>query len=263
MENQPNRCNPTVQTGCNLTVATVVYNDLEGLERTINSVDTQLTSPFEHLIVASGFNKGHKTKLLTVWSAPSRRYMFDKDSSLYNAMNIALSCARGNCILFLNAGDIFFNDESVSSVYRVWQPNTCLLFRKVLKFQDLAFVRPKRERLESLIKSPGHQGFIAPLPKQRKHTFYYQQEQFRIESDSIWMRQNIEHYGYVLTDTILTEFSLGGLSNLPTLKLVRARFEEDGYFQAFKAAIKVALKFFLGLRRFYVLIYSWKYARIK
>jgi putative colanic acid biosynthesis glycosyltransferase len=85
-------------------IITVVLNDLGGLQRTHGSLTAQSCRDFDWVVVDGGSHDGTLEYLLSyqqdlAWwrSAPDR--------GLYDAMNIGLSVADGDYLIFLNAGD--------------------------------------------------------------------------------------------------------------------------------------------------------------
>jgi putative colanic acid biosynthesis glycosyltransferase len=86
------------------TIVTVVLNDRDGLQRTHKSLTAQTCRDFDWIVVDGGSHDGTPEYLLSyqhdlAWwcSAPDR--------GLYDAMNIGLTKAEGDYLMFLNAGD--------------------------------------------------------------------------------------------------------------------------------------------------------------
>jgi len=91
-------------TPCALTIATVVFNARHELERTLASVAAQKCAGVNYVVVDGGSRDG------TVDVARSRPDIVDeliseRDRGIYDAMNKAIVVARGQAIVFLNAGD--------------------------------------------------------------------------------------------------------------------------------------------------------------
>jgi len=104
-----------------LTIVTAVYNDVDALARTLRSVATQDTALLEELVVDGGSTDG-TAELAYAWadSAPWVRVVSEPDTGIYNAMNKGIRLARGQLILFLNAGDDFATPDSVHMAYEDW-----------------------------------------------------------------------------------------------------------------------------------------------
>jgi len=91
------------------TIITVTFNNYFGLKKTINSISNQTYNNFEHIVIDGNSNDGTKAfleslqiKILTVISEP--------DKGIYDAMNKGLKLAKGDWVIFMNAGDIFCSD---------------------------------------------------------------------------------------------------------------------------------------------------------
>lgn len=100
------------------TIATVTYNAEATLERTLRSVALQDYAEIEHLIV-DGCSKDRTLSLVKQYieenqTQHSIRLISEPDKGLYDAMNKALLNAKGDYIVFLNAGDCLRNSDTIS-----------------------------------------------------------------------------------------------------------------------------------------------------
>lgn len=113
-----------------ITVVTINYNNCEGLRSTIESVVCQSYQGFQYLIIDGKSNDG-SISLLESYSRYSIDVHISEDEGIYHAMNIAIDLAKGEWIIFMNSGDIFFDkttletimqnkDHSVSVLYGDW-----------------------------------------------------------------------------------------------------------------------------------------------
>lgn len=95
-----------------LSVITICYNEPR-VEATIKSVLNQTFQDFEWIVIDGGsfqetidiFNK-YKSRINIFISEP--------DSGIYNAMNKGIKLAHGEYLLFLNAGDTFYDNKVLS-----------------------------------------------------------------------------------------------------------------------------------------------------
>lgn len=96
---------------CKFTIITVCYNAEMYIEDTIRSVLGQTYTEFEYIIKDGNSSDG---TINIVHSLTGNDYrvmiMRGKDQGIYDAMNIALLQARGEYVLFLNAGDILHSE---------------------------------------------------------------------------------------------------------------------------------------------------------
>lgn len=88
-----------------MTVITAVFNAVETIAATLQSVADQTVTDIEHLVVDGGSTDG---TLSLVRAAPGPvRLVSDFDHGIYDAFNRGLSLARGRWVNYLNADDTF------------------------------------------------------------------------------------------------------------------------------------------------------------
>ena len=95
-------------------VVTVVLNDEQGLVRTWHSLESQ---SFIHWrwIVRDGGSRGKTVDFLK--SLGSRvHWVSEPDRGIYDAMNRGVGMCEGDYVIFMNAGDTFFHNNSLAMV---------------------------------------------------------------------------------------------------------------------------------------------------
>lgn len=98
-----------------VSIITINLNNFDGLEKTIRSVISQNTNQFEFIIIDGNSKDGSKD-LLTKYGNRIDFSISERDSGIYNAMNKGIRKATGEYCLFLNSGDILFNDHVLSDI---------------------------------------------------------------------------------------------------------------------------------------------------
>jgi glycosyltransferase involved in cell wall biosynthesis len=96
-----------------ISVATVVFNAKDLILKTLESVENQDYKNIEYIVVDGGSSDG---TLEIINSKKSFIHMIitQPDKGIYDAMNKAAGLATGEFLLFMNAGDIFFSEDTVS-----------------------------------------------------------------------------------------------------------------------------------------------------
>lgn len=91
-------------------VVTVTKDHLEGLKTTEKSLQNQIFKNFEWIVIDGASTDGTPAYLQTtkaLWTS-------EPDNGLYEAMNKGLEKAKGQYLLFLNAGDTLATPETLS-----------------------------------------------------------------------------------------------------------------------------------------------------
>lgn len=114
-------------------IITVVFNSLDLLKGTLESVDNQSFKDFEHLII-DGASSDATPQYLAEWAAtrPQVRWISEPDKGLYDAMNKSFALARGEFLLFLNAGDHLFETDTLAKLATKITPKTDIIYGEVL-----------------------------------------------------------------------------------------------------------------------------------
>lgn len=89
-----------------ITIITVTFNADKYLQETIESVVNQHYGNIEYIIV-DGASNDDTLKIIKKYENNIDYWISEKDNGIYDAMNKGIDLARGNGLLFLNAGDHF------------------------------------------------------------------------------------------------------------------------------------------------------------
>jgi len=98
-------------------IITINYNNKAGLEKTIQSVVGQTYRDFEYIIIDGGSNDG-SVEVIKQYSEKITKWISEKDTGIYNAMNKGISLAKGEYCLFLNSGDYLYKANVLESVFK-------------------------------------------------------------------------------------------------------------------------------------------------
>jgi putative colanic acid biosynthesis glycosyltransferase WcaE len=103
------------RTTTQITVVTVVYNAVELIERTIRSIIGQKFDNFEYIVIDGGSTDGTQNKI-NKYLDNIDVIVSERDSGIYDAMNKAITLAKGEWIIFINADDWFVDDKVLYEV---------------------------------------------------------------------------------------------------------------------------------------------------
>ena len=93
-----------------LSVITINYNNAEGLNRTIQSIDTQTWKEFEYIVIDGASNDG-SIDVIKRFESIIDLWISEPDTGVFNAMNKGIKKAKGDYLLFLNSGDFLVDKE--------------------------------------------------------------------------------------------------------------------------------------------------------
>ncbi len=97
-----------------ITVITINYNNLSGLQRTIPSILSQTYTGYELIVIDGGSTDGSKEYLQT--TDRINYWVSEPDKGVYNAMNKAVKMANNDYCIFMNSGDTFFSSQVLENV---------------------------------------------------------------------------------------------------------------------------------------------------
>lgn len=99
-----------------VSVITVVYNAINEIQETIDSVSVQDYENIEYIIVDGGSTDG-TFDLIKNNHGLIDKFISEKDKGIYDAMNKGVSLASGSFVIFMNAGDKFFSNDVISKIF--------------------------------------------------------------------------------------------------------------------------------------------------
>ena len=233
-----------------LTIITISYKNLDELKETLDSINMQRENCYENILVLSGYSKNEKKQLIQSYSDNYRKFYWDVDNSLFNAMNIGIKKSTGKYLLFLNAGDCFVSEDSISYINKTVTNNMCTSFKTYQIFKKIRIIRENLPSNKLFFRSglrtlPPHQGFIAPNQKE-----IYFNEDLKVSADNDWMNKNINKYGINYNNGIIVDFKLGGQSTFPTIKIIFIKLKHEKFIRFIIECVKYLYSLFVS-REFY------------
>lgn len=156
-----------------LTVVTVSYNTRSIIEKTILSVIGQEYRNFEYIIIDGGSNDGAQ-EVIERFRSNLSYYVSEKDGGIYYGMNKGIDAAKGEYVLFLNAGDVFADSRVLSDVasYIESNPDADVVYgdsEQIYEYGSFV-VRPKQAYLNNRM-SISHQASFVKTELLRAHKF--------------------------------------------------------------------------------------------
>ncbi|MFC7356863.1 glycosyltransferase family 2 protein [Jejudonia soesokkakensis] len=199
-----------------ISVITINFNNKLGLERTLKSVISQRDLDFEYIVIDGNSTDGSKDLLELNKNAISI-LVSEPDSGIYNAMNKGIRLASGDYLLFLNSGDVLFNDTVLNRVFNSLNNDIDIFYGDLIlinNFNDIEDIYPNNISFAFLFeKSLPHPATF--IKKELFYKYHYYSENLNIVADweffmlaIIKYNVSIKHLGF-----FITKFDTTGISN--------------------------------------------------
>jgi glycosyltransferase involved in cell wall biosynthesis len=202
-----------------ISIITIVYNDVEKIEATIKSVLSQCYSNLNYIIIDGDSNDGtvdiikKYEEQLTYWSSC-------KDKGISDAFNRGIHEAQGY-ILMLNSGDTFVNERSLEEVsVALTQP--LVIFEVLNSLGKRVGINSLSDDLQYLAHLP-HQGTFVHKEIYKDIGLY--SLGFKIRMDYEFFSRVVQKYRPLFVNKVLVNFDSTGVSS--SLKY-RIQFEIEG-----------------------------------
>ena len=209
-------------------VITVVFNAQSLVERTLRSVQQQTFSSYEHIII-DGASSDETLMVVERFSRNELSVFSERDQGIYDAMNKGLQHARGTFVIFMNAGDEFF-DEFVLENALGNNRDADFIYGETVVVDDAGVVLgnrrlspPKVLHWRSLQRGMcvSHQSIFM-----RRELAEPYNKEYKISSDIDWtIRMLRKSRKIVNTYTVISKFLEGGVSASRRKKGLIERFQ--------------------------------------
>ena len=169
-------------------------------------------------------------------------------------MNIGLKFTKDYFLFFLNSGDYLYSRNTIKIIKRFisLHKKKCINFKTILEYKKKRFLI--KDKIFNKKDFYSHPSFVRP--QVNKIIFY--NENFKILSDGIWMKNNIKKYGIKKVNTITAVHTLGGVSTNPTFFSIKDNFKFS-FQSGLKEIIKYFLKIFISKKKYYEIIFRKNY----
>ncbi len=113
-------------------IITISKNPGKTIIKTIESVSMQTFSDFEYILI-DGKSDNETAELIDAFSEFVDKIIIEEDNGIYDAMNKGIKQAKGDFIIFLNAGDHFTTNYSLAAINtKIKQTKAEIYFGKIL-----------------------------------------------------------------------------------------------------------------------------------
>ena len=239
-------------------ITTPTFNHAQTLERTIKSVLSQGFSDYEYIIVDGGStdNTIEIIKAYEPFFKGRLIWVSEKDDGIYDAINKAINLSRGEFLWNVNSDD-FIEKDSLLNLYRFIKKDD----NEYVVVGQMRIVDENGKELytssinENTIGKTYRKDWMIPhpstvIPRSVYEKYGLYDTRFRIMADMDWFHRIYEAgVKFKCMDSILTNFSMGGVSTVSNYK----RQSQDRwlyYSKNYPSKISSCLKFLFWHKQF-------------
>jgi len=239
-----------------ISIVTVVYNNKNLLEKTIQSAVNQRFGSFEYIVVDGNSTDG-TIDIIKKYETEISAWKSEKDNGIYDAMNKGVNMAKGEWIFFLNAGDIFADENVLEKIlpYLVENEND-VVYGDILKHNKKGelFIKKSDSPSDRHKMYFCHQGVFCRTAICREIPF---DTAYSLSADFKFFKLAfLKGYRFKQTDILITIFDTTGLSNqnrikglLENIKIIK---EINNFYDKIRLLSRLYyVVFFIKLKRFF------------
>ena len=208
-----------------ISIITVVFNAVNSVETTIESVLSQTYTNVEYIIIDGGSTDG-TVEILNRYKLRLSALISEKDNGIYNAMNKGITLAKGELVGILNADDQYF-PRTIELVVKNYLENaTDVVHGNLLKKRELEGEVCYKPLLPNFSKMEQSMGVLHPtcfVKKEVYKKYGVYDETYLLSSDyDFFLRLYRAGCSFSYINEPLAIFSLGGASG----NEMRSRWEK-------------------------------------
>ena len=155
-----------------LSVIVVSLNTKNEFLQTIKSIISQTYKNYE-IIVVDGRSTDGTIKEIEKLKKNFSKIIIEKDKGIYDAMNKGSNLASGEWVIFLNSGDVFFNNQTLFNIFKQRVIKHDIIYGDTqVKYENLNYFANSSIFLKKTILMPFcHQSTIVKTDIVKKNKF--------------------------------------------------------------------------------------------
>jgi glycosyltransferase involved in cell wall biosynthesis len=227
-------------------IVVICKNDLNGLKSTVDSILSQSFSYFKVHII-DGMSDDGSLEYLSSISNDNVSHISENDDGIYHAMNKGLDQCTLDFVLFLNAGDTFYDNSSlVTSIDLITDKNKVYFGRtEIMAGEKSVRWLPSLNEIDTkawLSKNlPPHPSIFFPKRFYSKNRYDLY---LSVASDNDYKIRAITQCGSEFIDVNVAKFYLGGISSRSDFNGLRTRLRERFILNIKYSKRNIALEYF-------------------
>ena len=214
-----------------ISIITVTYNAGAVIEPTLKSVEEQTFRDFEHIIV-DGKSSDDTLSIISRYTYPELEAHSKPDNGIYHGMNRGLQYAKGQYLVFLNAGDRFADKDTLAKYAEAALNNDAdIIYGDTVIVNGEGEIKgPRHLSSPSILSYKSylggmlicHQAFMV-----RKEIAPLYSREFKLSADYEWCLECISRSrlsGRINLKTVTIHYLEGGMSQKKKLQSLKERF---------------------------------------
>lgn len=215
-----------------VTVITVVYNGINTIEETIQSVINQSYSKIEYIIIDGASNDG-TLEIVKKYENKIDLLISEPDKGIFDAMNKGLTKVNGEWVIFMNAGDMFYDVNVITNTFKENVSNIDMLYGDVSLYDesDTYFFRSKTNKIKINLNAVCHQSVFL---RAKLHPPFLLD--FKLSADHEIIYNFVKKGNIKYLDFCISRILIGGVSsNLKDTRIEKFKvtFKNGNYFDFF------------------------------
>lgn len=204
-----------------ISVITVVFNAEDLIEDTVKSILEQTYPNIEYIIIDGGSTDGTVRKV-NRFRHKLKYFVSEADKGIYDAMNKGILAAKGDWIIFINAGDYFFSNDTVSQAVKKMDRSSDIFFGGVeidyAKFSRFEFPGSPRNLWRGMQFS--HQSVFVKLSYHQKNLYNINN---KITADLEFLYTAYSNkIKFKKINLIISRVTIGGISESSRYKTIKS-----------------------------------------
>lgn len=229
-----------------ISVITINYNNISGLENTFRSVFSQNPNNFEYIVIDGGSTDG-SYDLILQHADKIDYFVSGEDNGIYHAMNKGIKVANGDFVIFMNSGDLFFDQHQIANIVKELKYDDDIVYGDV-RLLNMATGYDTVQRHPAILsfqyfynQTICHQACI--IKKSLFDSVFYFNERLKIVSDWEFLIVSlfIHQVNYRKIEHVIAVFDCSGVSTNSQSKAIAKQERAivmDQYFSRFKEDYK-------------------------
>jgi len=228
-------------------IITVTKNSEKKIEKTIKSVKYQNYEDYQHIII-DGYSSDKTYSIIKNFNSKKILSKQILDKSLYEGLNNALHFANGKYVVFLHAGDYFFDFKILTNLRKILANDADVLVGGCIFYKDHSIKRVWKTanniNFDNAYKAP-HTSMVIKLDTFKKIGYFDTRYLIASDTESILRLFKNPSTKILTYSNYICFMELGGLSTSIKFMLLKIKEDIKIYFQYYK--IKFFVKYFLKI----------------